>query len=99
MKGLGKSQFDRVSSYRGDSLIEKIGDAVIWKGRYPSKVRPKGVLYSPKDGEYMGFQAFTDVEFAMDKAIEIKELVKKKIGPRTQVEGPEDYFRDLVSGS
>ncbi len=78
VKGLGKSQFDRVFSCGGDSLIEKIGDAVIWKGRYPSKVRPKGVLYSPKDGEYMGFQAFADVRFAMDKAKEIKELVEQK---------------------
>lgn len=83
VKGLGKSQFDELSSDMGDSLIEKISDAVIWKGRYPSKVRPRGVLYSPEDGEYMGFQAFTDVDFAMEKAKEIKELVEKKIGPRT----------------
>ena len=60
------------------NLIERIGNAVIWRGRYPSQNYPQGKLFSP-DGQFTSYHLYTDVEFAMGITKKIKEFVYKKI--------------------
>ena len=66
-----------------DKLINRIGEAVIWSGRYPSKVYPSGIMFSPNDGQSVSYLLYTDIRLAMDTAKKIKKIVYKKIRPWT----------------
>ena len=82
---LGISLSNEVFSLGTESLIERIDEAVIWSGRYPSKVNPSGILVSSNDGQYMSYLYSSDVMRAMDTAKKIKELVNEEIRPWAKV--------------